>query len=89
MPIKMIVGKNIRRIRELRGWSQGELSKISGLHRTYISGVECGDRNVTVEMLVNIASALNTNVLELLKDNKILLNDCDEKMLDEESTEYP
>jgi transcriptional regulator with XRE-family HTH domain len=53
------VGRAIRELRERAGLSQEELAAESGLHRTYISLVERGRRNITVEALSQIAEALN------------------------------
>jgi transcriptional regulator with XRE-family HTH domain len=58
MNIKKLVGANIRRVREAKGWSQDQLAEHSGLHRTYISGVERGVRNPTLEVVAEVASAL-------------------------------
>lgn len=44
MNIKILFGKNVRAFREAKGWSQDKLSDESGLHRTYISGIERGFR---------------------------------------------
>ena len=52
------IGANIRRLRLKRGWSQERLAEVSGLHRTYISGVERGVRNPTLSIIVQIAGAL-------------------------------
>lgn len=66
MDIKVQVGRNLQRLREARGWSQEVLAFESGIHRTYISGVERGVRNPTVEVLAKIASALGVPPAELL-----------------------
>jgi transcriptional regulator with XRE-family HTH domain len=58
MDIRKLVGMNVRRLREDRGWSQEQLADISGLHRTYISGIERGVRNPTVSIVQCIAGAL-------------------------------
>lgn len=58
MDARQTVGKNVRALREQRGWSQEELAERSGLHRTYISGVERGVRNPTVTVLTSLAEAL-------------------------------
>ncbi|HYH37996.1 MAG TPA: helix-turn-helix transcriptional regulator [Azospirillum sp.] len=58
MDIRTQVGLNVQRIRRSRGWSQEELAFQSGLHRTYISGIERGARNPTVTVLKELADAL-------------------------------
>lgn len=67
MDIRRQVGINVRRIREERGWSQEELAFESGLHRTYISGVERGVRNPTVLVLHELAQALKVTPARLLE----------------------
>jgi transcriptional regulator with XRE-family HTH domain len=66
MDIRRLVGRNVRRIRESRGWSQEELAFESGLHGTYVSGVERGVRNPTVLVLAEIATALRVAPADLL-----------------------
>jgi transcriptional regulator with XRE-family HTH domain len=51
-------GENVRALRVQMNWSQEELAEHSGLHRTYISGVERGIRNPTLSIVVRIAIAL-------------------------------
>jgi len=57
----------VQRIRRERGWSQEELAFESGLHRTYISGIERGARNPTVLVLGKLAEALDVNPDRLLR----------------------
>jgi len=59
MDIQRQVGLNVRQWREKRELSQEELSFESGLHRTYVSGVERGVRNPTVTVLQKLAKALD------------------------------
>lgn len=56
----------MRRIRESKGWSQDKLADESGLHRTYISGIERGVRNPTIEIVSVIALALEVSPSHLL-----------------------
>lgn len=52
------LGENIRRLRHEVGISQEELAERCDLHRTYISGIERGERNVSLLNIVEIARAL-------------------------------
>lgn len=68
MDTKEILGKNLRKAREQRGWSQEEFADRSGIHRTYISGVERGKRNPTLSIIEAIAGALEITVAQLLEE---------------------
>ncbi len=67
MDVRKKVGANVRLFREKAEVSQEELADRSGLHRTYISGVERGVRNPTVLVLAKIAKALGVEPHTLLK----------------------
>lgn len=67
MNIQHVLGTNVRRIREAKGWSQDKLSEMSGLHRTYISGIERGVRNPTIKIVREIAAALGIKVSQLFE----------------------
>ena len=64
---KKIVGENIRRHRKIAEWSQEELAEACGLHRTYIGAIERGERNVSLENIVEIARALDMHASDLLE----------------------
>ena len=70
MEIRRQVGQNVKRNRKERGWSQEELAFESGLHRTYISGIERGARNPTILILARLAKTLRVAVDDLVKDQK-------------------
>jgi transcriptional regulator with XRE-family HTH domain len=59
-------GRRARALREQKGWSQEDFAEKSGLHRTYISGVERGVRNPTLSVVCQIARALGTKVGQLV-----------------------
>lgn len=61
------IGVKIKQCREVKSITQEELSKICGLHRNYISSVENGARNISINSLQKIAEGLNVNITELLK----------------------
>jgi len=67
MNIQQKVGANIAKIRREQGISQEELAFRSGLHRTYISGVERGVRNPTISVLVEIAHALQVELTVIVQ----------------------
>ena len=58
-------GKSLRIRRGSLNLSQEQLSKICGLDRTYIGGVERGKRNIRLVNIKKIADALNISITEL------------------------
>ncbi len=63
---KTLFGHNLKRLRRASGLSQDELATRSGLHRTYISSVERGNRNVSLENIFTLAAALCCDPRDLL-----------------------
>lgn len=65
---RKILGHNIRRLRLATGLSQEELADRAGLHRTYISSVERGERNVSVDNIFLLARALGVEAADLVTE---------------------
>ena len=61
------LGLNIRRRREALDYSQEKLAEKSGLDQTYISGIECGRRNLGVKNVARIARALGVTTAKLME----------------------
>jgi transcriptional regulator with XRE-family HTH domain len=61
------LGRRIRAARLALEFSQEELAYESNIDRSYIGGVERGERNITFSVLCKIASALRCDVAELAK----------------------
>jgi transcriptional regulator with XRE-family HTH domain len=66
--LQIVVGRNIRRLRRERGLSQEDLADEIGVHRTYMGGVERGERNLTLRSLERLAERLGVSPLSLLED---------------------
>lgn len=59
-------GLQVRRLREAAGLSQEALADVAQLHRTYIGGVERGERNISLVNIVKISKALGCRPDDLL-----------------------
>jgi transcriptional regulator with XRE-family HTH domain len=71
LPSKAIVAQNVRLLRRARGLSQEKLAEISGLHRTYIGSIERSERNISLENIDRLASALDVESVDLLTTGKV------------------
>jgi transcriptional regulator with XRE-family HTH domain len=60
-------GDKVRELRIKKGLSQEQLAELSGLHRTYISSLELGKRNVSLINIFALAKALGVTPDKLLK----------------------
>ena len=65
--IKMKFGLVVRERRLQLHMTQEELAEVTGLHRTYISEVERGERNISLENISKIASALQISLQNLFR----------------------
>ncbi|MDR4887967.1 helix-turn-helix transcriptional regulator [Fredinandcohnia sp. QZ13] len=61
-------GLTVKKIRTSKGISQEKFAEIAGLHRTYISEVERGTRNVSLINIVRIAEALEIKLSDFFKE---------------------
>ena len=68
MNILIRYGQAVRKIRLEQGISQEELADRCGLHRTYISDIELGKRNLSLENIERIAISLNKSLSEFFKE---------------------
>jgi transcriptional regulator with XRE-family HTH domain len=66
MDIRRYLGRTVQRLRAERGWSQEQLADESGLHRTYVSGIERGIRNPTITVIETLARGLKVAPADLL-----------------------
>jgi transcriptional regulator with XRE-family HTH domain len=64
--VKKLLGARVRRIRQENGMSQEALALACDLDRTYVGGVERGERNISLVNIHKIARALGVPASELL-----------------------
>lgn len=65
MKARELLGKHILFLRKQQGMTQNDLAFKSGLGREYISTVECGKRNISIDAIEKISSALGLPLKEL------------------------
>jgi transcriptional regulator with XRE-family HTH domain len=65
-------GQRVRELRLAKGFTQEELALEAGIHRTYLGGIERGERNPALKNIASIAKALGVAMLELFDFNKQL-----------------
>lgn len=70
MDIVKVFGNNLRKYRNELGISQEAFAEKCGLHRTYISAIECYRRSISLENIQRIADALDIDAYKLLLENK-------------------
>ena len=70
MDIITVFASNVKMYRTNRGLSQDKLAEMTGLHRTYISAIECFRRSISLENIQRIADALGIDAYLLLVDNE-------------------
>jgi transcriptional regulator with XRE-family HTH domain len=59
-------GERVRAFRSRLGLTQEQLGAAAGLHRTYVGGVERGERNVSLMNILKLAKALQVDPAELV-----------------------
>lgn len=65
MNIITVFGSNVRKYRTGKGISQEKFAELCGLHRTYISDIECFRRSISLENIQKIADALEIETYKL------------------------
>ena len=66
--VQVRFGVRLRQVRQDRGISQERLAELAGLHRTYVSSIERGERNVSLVNIERLAEALGVTMGELMPD---------------------
>ncbi|MDP3868389.1 helix-turn-helix domain-containing protein [Phenylobacterium sp.] len=69
MDVVVLLGRNVRAFRRLRGLSQEQLALEADMKRSYVSDLERGTRNPTVRAVGRLAVALGVSAADLLDEN--------------------
>jgi transcriptional regulator with XRE-family HTH domain len=69
MEIKEKFAQKVKELREQKGFSIEQLANISNVDRNYISDIEKGKRNVSIEIMEKIILALDTDFTNFFGDN--------------------
>lgn len=64
--LRKVLAAHLRQQRTARGWSQEELAERAGLHRTYVGSVERSERNISIDNIQRLATALGLKAAALL-----------------------
>ena len=64
---RVLFGKKLAQVRKERGWSQEQLALESGLARSYLGGVERGQRNIALLNICRLADTLEVPVSRLME----------------------
>lgn len=70
MDIVKVFGANLKNYRTQKGLSQEKFAEKCGLHRTYISDIECFRRSISLENIQRIADALEIDTYTLFIEEK-------------------
>lgn len=70
MDIKEKFGFKVKELREQKEYSIEYLANISNVDRTYISDIEKGKRNVSIQIMEKILIALDTDFIEFFNDKR-------------------
>jgi transcriptional regulator with XRE-family HTH domain len=66
--LQRTVGRNLRAHRQQLGLSQEGFADVLGVHRTYMGGIERGERNLTLRTVERIAERLGLEAVDLLTE---------------------
>lgn len=71
MNIVEVFGSNVRKYRMRLGLSQEKFAEKCGLHRTYISDIECFRRSISLDNIQKLADALGVETFQLFLDEGV------------------
>lgn len=70
MDIRWKIGNRIKQLREEKGIAQRDLALNADLDRSYIAGIESGQRNISIVNIAKIAQALDLSLKDFFDDEQ-------------------
>lgn len=70
MDIIKVFADNVKKYRKEKGYSQEGFAELCGMHRTYISALECYRRSISLENIQRIADALEIETYKLFLESE-------------------
>lgn len=67
MDVKEAIGRRIKSLRAMRGYSQEQLSEIMGISQNYLSNVERGKENPTLDLFIRLSQGLKVRIQEIFE----------------------
>ena len=74
LTLQQVLGSRVREYRLKKGFSQEAFADHCGIHRTYMGGIERGERNLTIQTVFTLAKGLGMTLSELLSSVEKELN---------------
>jgi transcriptional regulator with XRE-family HTH domain len=71
MNMRKLVGRNFERLRTEAGLTQEQVAERAHISQQYISGLERGQRNPTIETIAALATALGVSHVDLVKSDSV------------------
>lgn len=66
LQLRFAVGRQVRLMRQRRGWSQEVLAELADMHRSYVGAVERGEHNIGIDNVERLALALEITICRLI-----------------------
>jgi transcriptional regulator with XRE-family HTH domain len=68
--LKVGLGRAVARLRKAAGYSQESFAAVCKVHRTYMTGIETGKHNVSLEILERVAKGLKLDTGQLMTESE-------------------
>ena len=65
METKKLVGMRIKSVRRGKGYSQEKLAELAGINPKYLSSVERGEENPTLDLFIRLSQSLRVDINEI------------------------